>query len=194
MAAIEEITCQERCVWVDSASVPGSKEKAQVKIWNPTVGNLTLMALGSSAPEILLNVIEIVGGNCFSGELGPSTIVGSASFNLLMITAVCISAIPAPQIRRIEQTDVFIVTGFLSLFAYFWMLIILNVITPDKVDVSESVLTFFFFPLLVALAFQADKGSLRNFFRSKSDKTAAGTPAQAHAIPPSVRLSSLEQQ
>ena len=30
----------------------------KVNVWNPTVANLTLMALGSSAPEILLNVIE----------------------------------------------------------------------------------------------------------------------------------------
>lgn len=28
----------------------------QVKVWNSTVANLTLMALGSSAPEILLSV------------------------------------------------------------------------------------------------------------------------------------------
>lgn len=30
-----------------------------VRIWNETVSNLTLMALGSSAPEILLSVIEV---------------------------------------------------------------------------------------------------------------------------------------
>ena len=59
------------------------------QVWNPTVANLTLMALGSSAPEILLSVIEIVGNGCFSGDLGPSTIVGSAAFNLLIIVAVC---------------------------------------------------------------------------------------------------------
>ena len=34
--------------------------QTKVNVWNPTVANLTLMALGSSAPEILLNVIETV--------------------------------------------------------------------------------------------------------------------------------------
>ena len=34
------------------------------------------MALGSSSPEILLSVIEIVGNNFQSGDLGPGTIVG----------------------------------------------------------------------------------------------------------------------
>ena len=41
------------------------------------------MALGSSAPEILLAIIGIVGNNFESEKLGPSTIVGSAAFNLL---------------------------------------------------------------------------------------------------------------
>ena len=47
----------------------------EVRIWNDTVANLTLMALGSSAPEILLSVIEIVGNNFNAGDLGPGTIV-----------------------------------------------------------------------------------------------------------------------
>lgn len=34
--------------------------RTNVDVWNPTVANLTLMALGSSAPEILLNVIETI--------------------------------------------------------------------------------------------------------------------------------------
>lgn len=30
----------------------------EMPVWNETVANLTLMALGSSAPEILLSVIQ----------------------------------------------------------------------------------------------------------------------------------------
>ena len=54
-------------------------------VWNPTLANLTLMALGSSAPEIILNIYETLitlGGT--PGELGASTIVGSAAFNFLV--------------------------------------------------------------------------------------------------------------
>lgn len=29
-----------------------------VQVWNPTMANLTLMAFGSSAPEIILSVLE----------------------------------------------------------------------------------------------------------------------------------------
>jgi len=52
------------------------------------------MALGSSAPEILLNVIETVqtlGEK--PGELGPSTIVGSAAFNFLLISGISIYSV-----------------------------------------------------------------------------------------------------
>ena len=44
MAAIETITSKEK-------RVPGTD--ITYKVWNATVANLTLMALGSSAPEIL---------------------------------------------------------------------------------------------------------------------------------------------
>ena len=37
----------------------GKNQVVVVKVWNETVANLTLMALGSSAPDIMLSVIEI---------------------------------------------------------------------------------------------------------------------------------------
>jgi solute carrier family 8 (sodium/calcium exchanger) len=156
MAAIEEITSKQKVVWL---KVHGdTKHKFHKKIWNDTVANLTLMALGSSAPEILLSVIELVGNSFFAGELGPSTIVGSAAFNLLVITAVCVSAIPAPEIRKIDGLAVFAVTASLSIFAYVWLIIILQLSSADVVTIPEAVVTFLFFPRLVITAFCADKG------------------------------------
>ena len=73
--------------------------------WNATVANLTLMALGSSAPEILLSIIEALKnlGDC-PGELGPSTIVGSAAFNLLVISAVSIFVVN-PESDSVKDKD-----------------------------------------------------------------------------------------
>ncbi|KIH52102.1 hypothetical protein ANCDUO_17798 [Ancylostoma duodenale] len=62
-----------------AGNMPEEEEYEEVKVWNPTVANLTLMALGSSAPEILLSIIEIVGNGFRSGDLGPGTIVGKES-------------------------------------------------------------------------------------------------------------------
>merc|ERR1719426_425613 len=115
MGAIEEITAAktEKFIMVD-----GQKRRYTVPVWNGTVANLTLMALGSSAPEILLAVIELYGNNFYSGKLGASTIVGSAAFNFFVITAVCIAAPPDGEIRYIQQTQVYYITLFVSIFAY----------------------------------------------------------------------------
>jgi solute carrier family 8 (sodium/calcium exchanger) len=61
------------------------------------------MALGSSSPEILLSVIEICGNGFLAGDLGPGTIVGSAAYNLLLITGICIIAIEGDEVRRIKN-------------------------------------------------------------------------------------------
>lgn len=124
------------------------------------------MALGTSSPEILLSIIEIVGHGFKSGDLGPGTIVGSAAFNLLVITAVCVMAIPSPEVRRISSIKVFAVTAAFSLFAYFWLIVVLVLISPNVLEVWEAILTFLYFPALVILAYIADKDP---FARTKAD-------------------------
>ena len=126
MAAIEHITSQESTV--TRALPDGTVRRFRARTWNPTVANLTLMALGSSAPEILLSVIELLSGGFYSGELGPSTIVGSAAFNLLVIIAVCVIAIPAADNRIIAQPRVYAITAASSTLAYLWLVIILQVL------------------------------------------------------------------
>ncbi|GBG33102.1 Sodium/calcium exchanger 1 [Hondaea fermentalgiana] len=156
MAAIEVITSKEKVVIVQNES--GESEEHRVLVWNETVANLTLMALGSSAPEILLSVVETIGtldNEVAEDSLGPSTIVGSAAFNLLCITAVCISALPDGEKRVIENYGVFMITGFFSIFAYIWMFIVLR---DEIVEIWEAFVTLFFFPLLVALSYAESKG------------------------------------
>eukprot|EP00930_Biecheleria_cincta_P037714 TRINITY_DN25914_c0_g1_i1.p1 TRINITY_DN25914_c0_g1~~TRINITY_DN25914_c0_g1_i1.p1 ORF type:complete len:1037 (-),score=182.91 TRINITY_DN25914_c0_g1_i1:153-3263(-) len=171
--AIEAITAAQKVQWITSAST-GIAHKVHVKVWNATIANLTLMALGSSAPEILLNVIEIVGSSFFAGALGPSTIVGSAAFNLLVITAVCVSAIPAGETRKIEGTTVYAITGVCSVWAYVWLIIILQLISPDKVDLWEALVTFFQFPLLAALAYFGDIGYFDRLCPSRAQPPGEG--------------------
>ena len=79
------------------------------------MANLTLMALGSSAPEILLSVIEIMGNNFHAKELGAGTIVGSAAFNLFCISAICVMSIPAGETRRIKDLKVLLFSRFYKL-------------------------------------------------------------------------------
>ena len=89
----------------------GLPQQLEVLTWNPTVANLTLMAIGSSAPEILLSSVELLGGGMYSGELGPMTIVGSAAFNLLLITGICMNALSGGETRKIHHYHVFCATA-----------------------------------------------------------------------------------
>ena len=59
MTSIEVITSAEKELEVDD-ELTGRKKKYRAKVWNDTVANLTLMALGSSAPEIMLSLIELL--------------------------------------------------------------------------------------------------------------------------------------
>jgi len=153
MGAIERITSKKARVWDRSL-----QKYHTITVWNDTVANLTLMALGSSAPEILLSLIELISKSFYSGNLGPSTIVGSAAFNLLCISAVCVSAIPAGQKRTIKDIGVFSVTATFSILAYLWLYFIVAGPSKDVVDISEGIITFLYFPLLVTIAYMADKG------------------------------------
>ncbi|XP_072265586.1 sodium/calcium exchanger 1 isoform X6 [Pyxicephalus adspersus] len=155
MSSIEVITSQEKEITIKKQN--GETTKTTVRIWNETVSNLTLMALGSSAPEILLSVIEVCGHNFQAGDLGPSTIVGSAAFNMFIIIALCVYVVPDGEIRKIKHLRVFFVTAAWSIFAYTWLYMILSVISPGVVEVWEGLLTFFFFPICVVFAWVADR-------------------------------------
>jgi len=166
MESIEMITAQEKEVAVQDPRT-GKTQIIIVKVWNETVANLTLMALGSSAPEIMLSVIEIWAKGFYAGDLGPGTIVGSAAFNLFMIIGLCMYVIPDDEVRKIKHLRVFIITATWSVFAYVWLYLILGAISYGEVHSWEGIVTFLFFPATVYTAFVADR---RMFFYKYLDK------------------------
>jgi solute carrier family 8 (sodium/calcium exchanger) len=166
MESIETITAQEKEVSVKDPRT-GKTQVIIVKVWNETVANLTLMALGSSAPEIMLSVIEIWAKGFHAGDLGPGTIVGSAAFNLFMIIGLCMYVIPDDEVRKIKHLRVFIITATWSVFAYVWLYLILGAISYGEVHSWEGIVTFLFFPATVYTAFVADR---RMFFYKYLDK------------------------
>ncbi|XP_068110170.1 sodium/calcium exchanger 3 isoform X2 [Hyperolius riggenbachi] len=169
MASIEVITSQEREIVIKKPN--GETSSTTIRVWNETVSNLTLMALGSSAPEILLSLIEVCGHGFVAGELGPSTIVGSAAFNMFIIIALCVYVIPDGEVRKIKHLRVFFVTAAWSIFAYIWLYMILAVFSPGVVQVWEGLLTLFFFPVCVVLAWVADRRLLFYKYMHKKYRT-----------------------
>lgn len=126
-------------------------------VWNATVANLTLMALGSSAPEIMLSVIGTVQDlDALPPVLGPSTIVGSAAFNLLVISGLSILAV-GEKPKKVNDVGVFAVTSLASLWAYIWLFICLTVNSEERVTVGEAWWTLVFFFALIIFAYTADR-------------------------------------
>ncbi|XP_063295603.1 sodium/calcium exchanger 3 isoform X2 [Pelobates fuscus] len=169
MASIEVITSQEREITIKKPN--GETSTTTIRVWNETVSNLTLMALGSSAPEILLSLIEVCGHGFVAGDLGPSTIVGSAAFNMFIIIAICVYVIPDGEVRKVKHLRVFFVTAAWSIFAYIWLYMILAVFSPGVVQVWEGLLTLFFFPVCVVLAWVADRRLLFYKYMHKKYRT-----------------------
>ena len=83
--------------------------------------------------------IFFTGNNFHAGDLGPGTIVGSAAFNLFVIIGLCVYVIPDGEVRRIKHLRVFFVTATWSLFAYFWLYVIIALISPGEVEVRKTV-------------------------------------------------------
>jgi len=116
-----------------------SLEKLALK-WklSPDVAGATLMAVGSSAPEIFVNVIDTVFGE---EDLGLDSVIGSAMFNICIITS--LSAICAPKPLQLNWKP------FIRDFIFYFITVLLLVIAlaDGKVFWYESVcfLILYFF-------------------------------------------------
>jgi len=173
MSSIECLTSKQREVsrWDNEKQ---EVVKFRVRIWNETVANLTLMALGSSAPEILLATIEnmliLIAGETedVKDSLGVFTIIGSAAFNLLVITSVCIVSVPNNKSKRIEEFGVFLMTSTWSLLAYVWMLVVVQFISPGVIEPFEAWLTLAFMPIFVLMSYMQHVGWCPGLCRDNS--------------------------
>ncbi|KAL2535285.1 Magnesium/proton exchanger [Forsythia ovata] len=129
------------------------------KVWNYTIADITLLAFGTSFPQISLATIDAIRnlGNLYAGGLGPGTLVGSAAFDLFPIHAVCVVVPKAGELKKISDVGVWLVELFWSFWAYIWLYIILEVWTPKVVTLWEALLTVLQFGLLLVHAYAQDK-------------------------------------
>ncbi|XP_062143312.1 magnesium/proton exchanger isoform X2 [Alnus glutinosa] len=129
------------------------------KVWNYTIADITLLAFGTSFPQISLATIDALRniGEPYAGGLGPATLVGSAAFDLFPIHAVCVVVPKAGELKKISDIGVWLVELFWSFWAYIWLYIILEVWTPNVVTLWEALLTVLQFGLLLTHAYAQDK-------------------------------------
>lgn len=138
-------------------------------VWNWAVANITLLALGSSSPEILLALIEtLLTLGQPAGEIGPSCIVGSSAYNLFGIIAVCTVSLPYGTFKKIEHLKVFAWTATWSMWVHIWLWLVYKRITPNVIDIWEAWLTLAFFPMFVYTTWLVDTRGFNWFGKHKN--------------------------
>jgi K+-dependent Na+/Ca+ exchanger-like protein len=82
------------------------------------VAGASLMAMGSSAPELFIALLALFIAGGTHGDVGIGTIVGSAIFNILVITGMSAVAHPVSITWRVIVRDVVMYTLSLALLIY----------------------------------------------------------------------------
>ncbi|XP_059065353.1 magnesium/proton exchanger-like isoform X5 [Cryptomeria japonica] len=121
----------------------GAEVVTRERIWNYTLADISLLAFGTSFPQISLSIIDAFQnlGQLYAGGLGPATLVGSAAFDLYPIHAVFVLVPKAGTVKKISDLGVWLVELVWSFWAYIWLYIIVQVWTPNVVTIWEAVLT-----------------------------------------------------
>lgn len=155
--SMEHVVQQTRMV-VEIHPATNTKIVKHEKVWNFTIADITLLAFGTSFPQISLATIDAIRniGQLYAGGLGPGTLVGSAAFDLFPIHAVCVVVPKAGEVKKISDLGVWIVELFWSFWAYIWLYIILEVWTPNIITLWEALLTVLQFGLLLLHAYAQD--------------------------------------
>lgn len=159
MEALEVITSEVRTV--QTADSRGNPQTLEKSVWSPSIANITLMAFGSSAPQIMLAIVDTV--DHLGGEpalLGYEALVGSAAYNLLAVMAIGIFS--TVEVKKINEIGSFNMTSLAQIFAYVWILAVLLIMSPHEVEIWEAVMTIAFFFALVLLAYGFDKLGQKN--------------------------------
>ncbi len=110
------------------------------------VAGASLMAMGSSMPELTITMIALVQGGGEHSDVGVGNIVGSAVFNILVITGAAALIQPALISRRVTARD--------SFFYALSIALLLLVFRDGQATIFEAVLFLLLYAAyIVVLAF-----------------------------------------
>jgi len=153
--------------------VSGSSAIAKTLKIPPLIIGLTLVSMGTSAPEASVSINSAVNG---MSDMSIGNVVGSNIFNTLLILGVSSLILPLSVSREIKKFDMPIMVaiyGILIIFSF--------VITPLKLDLAESIIllvlfiayTVFLIVRAKQSSFNLPAASLQYEYKSKSNFKAA---------------------
>jgi Ca2+/Na+ antiporter len=152
--AITVITSKSKVVGLKDSE--GKAMQVKIPAWTSTMANLTLLAFASALPEIFLTSLGVFTTPVGSvpAELGPMTLIGSASFNLLIVAG--IAAASVRQITAVTQIGTFLLNAAFAAAAYIWLFTILTITTAGYITLAEALTTLCLYPVLLVLAHAVD--------------------------------------
>ena len=131
--------------------VEGSSKIAKAMKIPTLIIGLTLVSMGTSAPELSVSLNAALGG---SSDLSFGNVVGSNIFNTFLILGVASFFVPLVFNRDMKKYDVPIMV-----FIYLVLLLFSFVITPYKLTLLESLLLLLLFIGYLSLLFMRAKKS-----------------------------------
>ena len=133
--------------------VEGSSNIAKAMRIPSVIIGLTLVSMGTSAPELSVSISAAIKG---SNDLSLGNVVGSNTFNTFLILGISAVLIPLIIDDGMKKYDIPIMLGIYGLLLIFGFLI-----TPNKLDLIESIsLLVLFVGYMILL-----------FARAKKDRT-----------------------
>ncbi len=112
---------------------------ARMKLSSDVAG-ATLMAMGSSAPELAIALIALMRPGGYA-DVGIGTIVGSALFNILVITGASAIAKPLRITWAIVTRDVLVYCGSVALLLWAF--------SDNRIDMTEAIIFIGFYAVYV---------------------------------------------
>lgn len=139
-------------------------------VWNQTVTNLTLYALVSYAPAMLLHLIDVIikVEKQPVSPLGPQVIIGSAAFNILFVTAIAICT-ASNKVKKIDSHGVWIYTAIVSTLAYVWYFLVLAIISPNEIELWEALVSLLAGGLFLLIGYIIDARLSKKPFFSQDE-------------------------
>jgi cation:H+ antiporter len=112
---------------------------------------LTLVSMGTSAPEAAVSITSAIGKNV---EMSVGNVVGSNIFNTLFILGISALIVPLAINKDMKKFDIPIMLGL-----YCVMMLFCFVITPNVLDTVEAIILLLLFAGYMAFLFLRSKGT-----------------------------------
>ncbi|MCB9431062.1 MAG: calcium/sodium antiporter [Ardenticatenaceae bacterium] len=110
------------------------------------VAGASLMAMGSSMPELSIALIALVQESGAHSDIGVGNIVGSAVFNILVITGASALVRPARVTGQVVMRDCMMYSMSIGLLLFAFL--------DGKITIFESISFLFLYAIYIAILFQ----------------------------------------